>query len=177
MSDVESPNIVRAVFPVGKRWAYLERAKTIRLATTNADGSIYLTPLWFVVHSRRLFIPIDTSRHTDNLIAGRPLAALVDQGDEYTTVSGLQIFGTFLPIDDAELFDTLEAIAFEKYFHEGHPHAEAYFQFGRFAGRRYFELIPERMVGWDSREKVTPQGRQRFTLPPHVGNTRHGAGA
>jgi hypothetical protein len=171
---VTVPNISANVFPPEKRWAYLTRAKTIRLATTNVDGSIYLSPLWFVVYEQRLFIPLDTSRHGDNLLAGRPLAALVDQGEEYTTVSGIQILGTMHPIHDAAVVETLEALAFEKYFHVGHPHAEAYFEFGRWAGRRYFELVPERMIGWDSREKVTPQGRQKLTLPAHVGDTRVG---
>ena len=37
-----------------KRWAYLDRAKTIRVATTNEDGSIYLSPLWHVVEDEHL---------------------------------------------------------------------------------------------------------------------------
>jgi general stress protein 26 len=164
--------ITARVFPPEKRWAYLERAKTIRVATTNADGSIYLTPLWFVVHERHLYIVVDTSSHGENFLAGRPLAALVDQGDEYVTVSGLRILGTVRLVEDQALVETLQGVVFEKYFHVGHPHAEAYFEFGEWAGRRYFELVPDRMIGWDSREKVTPQGRQARTLPDHVGDRR-----
>lgn len=32
-----------------KRWAYLSRAKTLRFASTNEDGTIYVSPLWRVV--------------------------------------------------------------------------------------------------------------------------------
>ncbi len=50
-----------------KRWGYLDRAKSIRVASVNADGSIYLTPLWFVVDEKRIFLPIDAgSRHGAN---------------------------------------------------------------------------------------------------------------
>ena len=37
-----------------KRWGYISRQKTIRLATTDEDGGIYLSPLWFVVHEQRI---------------------------------------------------------------------------------------------------------------------------
>ena len=42
-----------------KRWAYLTRQKTIRLASTNGDGSLYLTPLWFVVDDERIYLPLE----------------------------------------------------------------------------------------------------------------------
>lgn len=50
-----------------KRWAFLERAKTIRFATSNEDGSIYLSPLWLVVEDEKIYIPVDAaSRHAAN---------------------------------------------------------------------------------------------------------------
>jgi hypothetical protein len=152
-----------------KRWAYLERAPTIRVATTNEDGSIYLSPLWMVVHEERLFIPIDAaSRHGVNFGSGRALAALVDMGDEYATVSGVRIHGTMSLIGDAELVEHLQHLVFEKYFYVGHPYAEAYFEFGDFAGRKYFELVPDKLIGWDLRETSTCQGPEARSLPPHV---------
>ena len=60
-----------------KRWEFLERARTIRFATANEDGSIYLSPLWLVVHERRIFIPVDAaSKHGANFEAGRQLGRL-----------------------------------------------------------------------------------------------------
>ena len=62
-----------------KRWAYLDRAKTIRVATTNEDATIYLSPLWLVVDDETIYLPIDAgSRHAVNFEAQRPVAALVD---------------------------------------------------------------------------------------------------
>ena len=67
-----------------KRWAYITREKSIRLASTSDDGSIYLSPLWYVVREKRIYLPIDAgSRHGANAEAGRSLSALVDSGDEY----------------------------------------------------------------------------------------------
>ena len=152
-----------------KRWAYLARAKTIRVATTNEDGSIYLSPLWMVVHEERIYIPVDAaSRHGANFEAGRPLAALVDAGDEYATVAGVRILGAMQVVDDEALYEHLQQMVFDKYFHVGHPYAAAYFEFGEWAGRRYFELVPDKLIGWDSRETTMPQVPETRALPAHV---------
>jgi len=154
-----------------KRWAYLSRAKTIRFASTDEDGSIYLSPLWLVVEDKRIYIPVDAaSRHGANFEAGRPLAALVDSGDEYATVAGVRILGSMDVVDDPDLVERLQGLLFEKYFHVGHPYAEAYFEFGEFAGRRFYELVPDKMIGWDSRETTMPQVPEARALPDVVGD-------
>ena len=154
-----------------KRWEFLERARTIRFATANEDGSIYLSPLWLVVHDGRIFIPVDAaSKHGANFESGRPLAALVDGGDEYATVHGVRIHGTMEVNDDPELYETLQELVRQKYFHNGHPYAEAYFEFGEFAGRRVLRAGP----GEDDRLGHARAGRgpgQRGpALPDHVGD-------
>ena len=156
-----------------KRWAYLTRARTIRIATANEDGSIYLSPLWLVVHEQRIYLPIDAaSRHGANFEADRPLAALVDAGEEYATVSGVRILGTMQAVTDGELVERLQQLVFEKYFHVGHPYAESYFEFGDWAGRRYFELVPDKMIGWDMREITTTAVPEARALPPHASDRR-----
>ena len=152
-----------------KRWAYLDRARTIRVATTNDDGSIYLSPLWLVVHDEVIYLPIDAGgRHAVNLEAGRPMSSLVDAGDEFATVAGVRIIGSAHPVEDPELFERLQSLVFEKYFHVGHPYATAYFEFGEWAGRRYWAVDPEKMIGWDSRETTMPQVPESRVLPDFV---------
>lgn len=152
-----------------KRWAYLTRQKTIRLATTEEDGSIYLSPLWFVVDNKKLFLPIDAAgRHGRNGQAGRPLAALVDDGDEYSTVTGVRIVGRMVRVEDAAVSDRLNSMLFDKYFYVGHPYAEVYFEMGAAAGRKFYELVPDRIVGWDAREIAASPGPESRVLPDIV---------
>jgi general stress protein 26 len=161
-----------------KRWAYLTRAKTIRFATTNEDGSIYLSPLWHIVEDERIYIPVDAaSRHGANFEAGRPLSALVDSGDEYATVAGVRILGHMEVVQDDELVERLQDMLREKYFHVGHPYAEAYFEFGDWAGRKFYELVPDKMIGWDSRETTMPQVPESRALPEHVTDRRLSGGS
>ena len=152
-----------------KRWAYLTRQKTIRLATTEEDGSIYLSPLWFVVDNKKIFLPIDAAgRHGRNGEAGRPLAALVDDGDEFSTVTGVRIVGRMVRIEDTAQSVRLNTMLFEKYFTVGHPYAEVYFEMGAAAGRKFYGLVPERIVGWDAREIAIPPGPESRMLPEFV---------
>jgi general stress protein 26 len=154
-----------------KRWAYLERAKTIRFATANEDGSIYLSPLWLVVEDEKIYIPVDAaSKHGANFESGRPLSALVDSGDEYAVVHGVRIIGSMKVVEDDALYERLQEKVFEKYFYTGHPYAESYFEFGEFAGRRFFELIPDKMIGWDMRETTEVAAYEAHVLPDHVGD-------
>ncbi len=152
-----------------KRWSYLARAKTIRVASQNEDGSIYLTPIWFVVDNERIFLSLDAGgRHGKN--ADRPVAALVDTGEEYVMVAGVRIMGRLVPLDDPEEQARLEQKLIDKHFHFGHPHAEQFAEFGEFAGRRFYELQCDRMIGWDSRETTMPQIPEARSLPQHVGD-------
>lgn len=156
-----------------KRWAYLTRAETIRIATVNADGSIYLSSLWYVVHEKTIYLPIDAaSRHGANFEAGRPLAGLVDGGNEYATVTGVRIHGTTEMVDDPDLYEKLQDLVMEKYFYVGHPFADPYFQFGNAAGRKYYALVPDKMIGWDSRETTTVQVTESHVLPDFVSDRR-----
>jgi hypothetical protein len=152
-----------------KRWAYLSRQKTIRLATTEKDGSIYLSPLWFVVNDKHIYIPIDAAgRHGINGAAGRPLAALVDDGEEFSTVTGVRIIGRMVRIEDRALSDRLNSQLFDKYFYPGHPYAEVYFEMGVAAGRTFYELVPDKIVGWDAREIAASPGPESRVLPDFV---------
>ena len=156
-----------------KRWAYLARQKTIRLATTEEDGTIYLSSLWYVVLDETIYLPVDAaSKHGANFEAQRGFAALVDSGDEFATVAGVRIFGTTSVVDAPALFDTLQDLVFEKYFYVGHPYAEPYFEFGNTVGRKYYALTPSKMIGWDSREISAPQAVESRVLPDSVTDRR-----
>lgn len=152
-----------------KRWAYLTRARTVRVASLDEDGSIYLSPLWLVVHEKKVYIPIDAaSRHGANADAGRALSALFDSGEEYATVSGVRITGSMRKATDPALVEALAQLVYDKYFHVGHPYVEQYLEFGEVAGRSYYELVPDKMIGWDMREIATVPMPEARTLPAHV---------
>lgn len=152
-----------------KRWAYILRQRTIRVATINDDATIYLSPIWFVVKEQRIFLPLDAgSKHAHNVESRGQLSAVIDSGDEYATVHGVSIKGTFRPVESSGLVEEILALMFDKYFYDGHPYAESYFQFGRAAGRRIVELVAQKFGGWDMRETSLPTVPESRILPGFV---------
>lgn len=152
-----------------KRWAYIARQRTIRVATLNDDGSIYLSPIWYVVKDQRIFLPLDAgSKHASNATARGQMSAVIDSGDEYATVHGISMKGTLKPVDETGLIEGVMALVFDKYFYDGHPYAESYFQFGKAAGRLILELIPQKWGGWDMRETSLPTVPESRVLPAFV---------
>ena len=156
-----------------KRWAYITRQKTIRVASINDDGTIYLSPIWFVVKDQRIFLPFDAgSKHAHNVEARKHVSAVIDSGDEYATVHGVSIKGTFRPVEGGAMEEEILALIFDKYFYDGHPFAESYFQFGKAAGRRVVELVAEKWGGWDMRETSLPTVPESRVLPAFVKDRR-----
>ncbi|MGU3438136.1 pyridoxamine 5'-phosphate oxidase family protein [Actinomycetes bacterium M1A6_2h] len=153
------------IFPEPKQWAFLERARTMRVASLNDDGSIELSSAWFVVDARRLFVVCDGGSHPSNFDAGRVFSAVVDEGDEFHTLHGVSMKGRIESVTDPQLLDKMPDLLFEKYFHTGHPQSESYFEYGEWAGRRYFEIVPLAMAGWDAREQTQLHGRERRRFP------------
>lgn len=154
-----------------ERWGYLSRAKTIRVATLNEDGTIYLSPLWLLVLvlDEKIYIPVDAaSRHGANFEPGRALSALVDGGDEYATVNGVRILGRTGTVQDEGLIGRLRELVFDRYFSPGHPYADSYREFGEVAGRAYYELVPDKLIEWDMREVTTLAMAEARVLPEHV---------
>ena len=97
---------------------------------------------------------------------------MIDSGDEYATVHGIHFTGTLKPVEDPAFIDTAMGLIFEKYFYDGHPYAESYFQFGGAAGRRIVELVTKKAVGWDMRETSLPTVPEARVLPDFVTDRR-----
>jgi nitroimidazol reductase NimA-like FMN-containing flavoprotein (pyridoxamine 5'-phosphate oxidase superfamily) len=149
-----------------KRWAFLERATTIRVASQAGEGRIYVSPLWYVVRDRKIYIALDQAgRHARNVQEGGRLSAVVDQGDEFATAHGVEMEGTAVPVEDDDFTEELHQMMLSKYFYEGHPYLEEYIDLGRYYTRKFYEIVPERTIGWDSREGALIATLEQRYLP------------
>jgi len=156
-----------------KRWAYLAREKSIRLATLNENGTIHISSMWYVVRNDTIYIPVDgPSEHAVNFETKRAVSALVDSGDEYTTVCSVRIEGSAVAVKDPALFEALQDLVFDKYFYVGHPYSDPYFQFGHTVGRKYYALVPDEIVAVDSRETASPPAVESRLLPKSATDRR-----
>ncbi|MFN8162555.1 MAG: pyridoxamine 5'-phosphate oxidase family protein [Solirubrobacterales bacterium] len=149
-----------------KRWHFIERCHEIRVATVAADEPIYVTALWYVVKDRKIYLPLDqANRHVKNLQNDGRLSAVVDAGDSLADVRGVNIEGTATEVTDPELARELEELVLDKHFYPGDPYIEEYVNFGEYNHRKFYEIVPDKIWGWDLREATLLASSERRVLP------------
>ena len=70
---------------------YLDRQRTLRLATVDERGVPHVVPLWFVWHDGAVWLnSLTRSRRHRHLRSGRPVGMVVDDGDRYGELRGVR---------------------------------------------------------------------------------------
>lgn len=93
-------------------WAFVEEQKSLQVATINADGSPHLSTLWFaVVDGAIVFETYRKSQKVVNLQRDDRIACLLEDGDQYDLLRGVQINGRAdIVTDQEEIFRLAEAV-------------------------------------------------------------------
>jgi nitroimidazol reductase NimA-like FMN-containing flavoprotein (pyridoxamine 5'-phosphate oxidase superfamily) len=74
--------------------AFLAGARTARVATIASDGWPHVTPLWFLWHDGAVWLySLVRSRRWNDLTERVHVAVVVDDGEEHTTLRGVEIRG------------------------------------------------------------------------------------
>lgn len=131
--------------------AFLAGRRTMNLATYNHDGTIHLVAMWygFLPDGTIGFETFARSQKAQNLRRDPRVTALVEAGDTYQSLQGVELVGTMELTDDR---DTLLAIAtsvLERY-HPEVPEADRAAAAELVVRKRVAMLLrPERTVSWD----------------------------
>jgi hypothetical protein len=132
--------------------AYLAERRTCRVATVSADGAPHVSALWFAWHGGSLWLySLVRSRRWAQLGADPRIAVVVDDGEEYGELRGVELSGRVTPVGEAPRtgapcpeLAAVEPLFAAKYFGlDAMPHD------GRHA---WLRLVPERIVSWDFRK-------------------------
>ena len=131
--------------------AFLRGRRTMNLATQNHDGTIHLVAMWygFTPEGTIGFETFARSQKVQNIRRDPRVTALVEAGDAYDNLQGVELVGTMELTDNR---DTLLAIAvsvLERYHPEvgeADRHAAAEVVINK---RVAMLLHPERTVSWD----------------------------
>ncbi|QKW26513.1 pyridoxamine 5'-phosphate oxidase family protein [Streptomyces seoulensis] len=131
---------------------FLAAERTCRVATVSAGGAPHVSALWFVWDGASLWLySVVRSRRWADLRRDPRVAIVVDTGEEYDRLRGVELSGTVECVGEtprtgelrAEL-DLPETLFARKYFGlEEMPHD------GRHA---WLRLTPEKTVSWDFRK-------------------------
>ncbi|MER8236910.1 pyridoxamine 5'-phosphate oxidase family protein [Streptomyces sp. NPDC101490] len=136
--------------------SFLAEQRTCRVATVSADGRPHVSALWFVWDGSSLWLySLTRSRRWAELRADPRIAVVVDDGEEYGELRGVELSGRVESVGEAPRtgephpgLDAVEALFAAKNFGlEAMPHD------GRHA---WLRLTPEAVASWDFRKLAGP---------------------
>ncbi|MHC3389044.1 pyridoxamine 5'-phosphate oxidase family protein [Streptomyces lavendulocolor] len=132
--------------------AYLTGQRTCRVATVSPDGRPHVGALWFAFDGTSLWLySLTRSRRWADLRRDPRIAVVVDDGEEYGELRGVELSGTAVTVGEAPRsgepcpeLGPVEALFARKYFGiDAMPHD------GRHA---WLRLTPDAVVSWDFRK-------------------------
>ncbi|MFJ4623453.1 pyridoxamine 5'-phosphate oxidase family protein [Streptomyces sp. NPDC088812] len=136
----------------GELDSFLTAQRTCRVATVSADGAPHVSALWFLWDGSALWLySVVRSKRWADLRRDPRVAVVVDTGEEYESLRGVELSGTVEFVGEiprtgelcAEL-DVVETLFARKNFGlDSIPHD------GRHA---WLRLRPEKTVSWDFRK-------------------------
>jgi PPOX class probable F420-dependent enzyme len=134
--------------------ALLGSARKVQLATINPDGTPHLVTMFYaLIDGRIAFWTYRTSQKARNLERDPRLACLIEDGDDYFELRGVQVTGTVRVVaDQAGVLEIGRRIAGGL---SGVP-GDALDDYVAHAARKRVGYIvePERLVSWDHRKLI-----------------------
>jgi len=136
-----------------ERDAFLRTQRVCRVASVDGRGDPHVTPLWFVWDGAHLWLNsiVRSQRHA-NLLRNPRVAVVVDSGENYDELHGVELGGTVHAAGDQPRSDTPDATlqAVEAAFalkYIGDPAA-----FVHDGKHGWLRIDPERQYTWDFRK-------------------------
>lgn len=134
-----------------ERDAFLTGERTCRVASTGADGSPHVTPLWFVWDGSALWLTsiVKSQRWTDLQRDGR-VGVVVDTGHDFFELRGVEIRGRAEVVGEVPRTGepNAELDGPERLFADKYAGGQVR-QDGRHA---WLKITPDKMVSWDFRK-------------------------
>jgi PPOX class probable F420-dependent enzyme len=133
--------------------AYLAEQRTCRVASTGADGRPHVAPLWFVWDGAALWLSslVRSQRWTD-LARDPRVAVVVDDGERYDQLRGVEISGTATavgPVPREDSGPVAELADPERRFARKYALIDEFTPDGRHA---WLRVDPDKITSWDFRK-------------------------
>jgi PPOX class probable F420-dependent enzyme len=130
--------------------AFLHERQTMSVATFNHDGGIHLVAMWYgFVDGNLVFETHPKAQKAVNLRRDPRLTCLVEDGDTFETLRGVELVGTAEVSDDRELVIAAARSVVERYFSEVDAVDVDVMAEGLAGSRVAITVRAERTVSWD----------------------------
>lgn len=129
---------------------FLAGRHTMNIATFGPDGNIHLVAMWYGFHGKNTaFETFAKSQKVLNLRRDPRITVLVEDGEEYDKLRGVEIVGTAVIHDDPEVLIGVARTVVDRYFGVENPDDLDAVAAGLANKRVAIEIVPEKVVSWD----------------------------
>jgi PPOX class probable F420-dependent enzyme len=131
---------------------FLQGRHTMKVATYNHDGTIHLVAMWYGFHEGLLaFETFSKSQKIVNLRRDPRITVLIDDGDVYEELRGVELVGTADLIDDPEVVVAVARSVVQRYFPVPEDQLDSVAEMMA-RKRTIVRIRPDRVVSWDHRK-------------------------
>jgi PPOX class probable F420-dependent enzyme len=129
--------------------AFLHERQTMSVATFNHDQTIHLVAMWYGFYEGKpAFETFTKSQKILNLRRDGRISVMVEDGDDYAKLRGVEIVGRGEVVDDKSVLHTVASSVVERYMGVSGADADAAAE-ALMNKRSAVVIHPERIVSWD----------------------------
>lgn len=130
--------------------AFLHERQTMNIASFGPDGNIHLVAMWYgFLGPNPAFETFAKSQKVLNLRRDPRITVLVEDGDVYEKLRGVEIVGKAVIHEDTEKLMEVARNVVERYFPVNGPDDAAAIAEGLARKRVAIEIVPDKIVSWD----------------------------
>ena len=133
--------------------AFLHERHSMSVATIGGDGRPHVVAMWYgFLDGAPAFETYRKSQKVVNLLRDSRITCLVEDGDRYDLLRGVELIGKGTIVDDSKALTTVARSLFERYDTGfGPDQGDEYIAF-MVAKRVVVRIDVERLVSWDHRK-------------------------
>ncbi|MBO0782381.1 MAG: TIGR03618 family F420-dependent PPOX class oxidoreductase [Ktedonobacteraceae bacterium] len=133
--------------------AFLEEQRTVQVATIDHDGWPHLVAMWYVlINGQIVFWTYAKSQKAVNLRRNARLTCLIESGESYNELRGVQIKGEAIISDERETVQRVGEVIWERYSGGALNDATRQMVVAQAAKRVVVFVKPVEVVSWDHRK-------------------------
>jgi PPOX class probable F420-dependent enzyme len=132
--------------------AFLAGRHTMNVASFNHDGTIHLVAMWYaMLDGDAVFWTFGKSQKIKNLQRDPRITLLVESGDEYSELIGVEIVGQATVLTEHDDIMEIGAAVYQRYFGEFNEEVRPFVEM---TGAKRFgvRVKADRVVSWDHKK-------------------------
>ena len=130
---------------------FLDGRHVMNIATHGPDGNIHLVAMWygFTENGNPAFETYAKSQKVINLQRDPRITVLVEDGEQYEELRGVELVGTAIVHDDPDVLMGVARTVVKRYFAWNTEEELDLIAAGLANKRVAIEIVPEKVVSWD----------------------------